>query len=342
MFKRFSFLLMLVFLLPTFAYAQTNTPLRPFIIDTDMAGDDWMAILYLLQRTDIEVRAITVTGTGEAHCDPGVQNTMNLLLLAGNPDIPVACGHETPLQGDHVFPSEWRDSVDAMAGIELPTNTNPDSELSAVELLTEQLNAAEEPVTLVTLGPLTNVAEALQAEPTLIDHLERIYIMGGAVTVPGNLYTENTTAEWNVYVDPLAASLVFESGAPITLVGLDATNQTPMTMDFYSRITEDRTTPEAEFVYQTMTANLDGIRAGWMSFWDPLAAVASSDPSIISVEEHSLIVVTEEGAESGRTMRDDSGNPVEVAIGASAAAFESLFLDVLNGREPAISATPDS
>ncbi|MFN8374180.1 MAG: nucleoside hydrolase [Anaerolineae bacterium] len=341
MLKRFVLLLVILLFSVSVSLAQTDMPRRPFIIDTDMAGDDWMGILYLLQRTDIEVLAITVTGTGEAHCDPGVQNAMNLLLLAGYPDVPVACGSETPLQGDHVFPTEWRDSVDAMAGIELEANTNPHSELSAVELLSEQLTAADVPVTLVTLGPLTNVAQAFQAEPTLIDHLERIYIMGGAVTVPGNLYTDNTTAEWNIYVDPLAASLVFESGAPLTLVGLDATNQTPMTMDFYNRIAEDRTTPAAEFVYQTMTANLDGIRAGWMSFWDPLAAAAASDPSIITLEAHSLIVVTEEGAESGRTMSDASGSPVDVAVGADAPAFESLFLDVLNGREPAISATPD-
>jgi pyrimidine-specific ribonucleoside hydrolase len=85
-----------------------------------MALDDWLAIMYLLQHSGVEVRAITVTGTGEAHCDPGTQNALNLLALAGNPDVPVACGREAPLTGDHTFPQSWRDSVDAMAGLRSP------------------------------------------------------------------------------------------------------------------------------------------------------------------------------------------------------------------------------
>lgn len=98
--------------------APTGTSLPPgtkiVVIDTDMAGDDWMAILYLLQRPDIIVQAITVTGTGEAHCQAGVKNALGLVALAGNNPIPVACGRETPLQGDHVFPDSWRSSVDSL------------------------------------------------------------------------------------------------------------------------------------------------------------------------------------------------------------------------------------
>lgn len=93
---------------------------RPVIIDTDMAPDDWIAILYLLQRPDIEVKAITVAGTGEAHCHPGVQNALGLAAVAGKTGIPVACGRETPLQGQNVFPTEWRETADNMAGLSLP------------------------------------------------------------------------------------------------------------------------------------------------------------------------------------------------------------------------------
>jgi len=85
---------------------------RPLIIDTDMAMDDWLAILYLLQRKDYDVVAITVVGTGEAHCAPGVRNARGLLALAGYKQIPVACGRETPFDGGHAFPDEWRTGVD--------------------------------------------------------------------------------------------------------------------------------------------------------------------------------------------------------------------------------------
>jgi inosine-uridine nucleoside N-ribohydrolase/predicted ester cyclase len=337
--KHIPLLLLILLTCFTVTLAQTDTPLKPIIIDTDMAADDWLAILYLLQRSDVEVLAITVTGAGEAHCDPGVQNAMNLLELAGNPDIPVACGRETPIQGDHVFPMEWRDGMDAMLGLTLPTNPNPLSELNAVELLTQQLNATEANVTIVTLGPLTNIAEFVQTDSAPIDKIERIFIMGGAVSVAGNLYTDNTTAEWNIYVDPLAVSVVFESGAAITLVALDATNHAPITHDFYNRLGDDRTTPEADFVYQVLTAQIDGINGGWLYFWDPLAAVIATENSIVSVQGRPLIVVTDEGVESGRTMPDDSGTRIDVAANPDAAAFEMIFLNVLNGRDPAAEPT---
>jgi pyrimidine-specific ribonucleoside hydrolase len=140
---------------------------QPLIVDTDMAVDDWLAILYLLGRSDVDVRAITVTGAGEAHCAPGVRNALDLLALAGRPEIPVACGREMPLAGDHVFPTSWRERVDNLAGLSLPHNPHPPAGEWAVDLLTRVVRASPHKVGLLALGPLTNVAQALQADPEL-------------------------------------------------------------------------------------------------------------------------------------------------------------------------------
>ncbi|HEX7567723.1 MAG TPA: nucleoside hydrolase, partial [Anaerolineaceae bacterium] len=220
-------------------HTQPSTGLMTVIIDTDMARDDWMAILYLLNRPDVDVKAITVTGTGEAHCVPGVRNALRLVALAGYHPIPVACGREAPLQGNHVYPQAWRDLVDNLVGLTLPDGTNPDPGVDAVQLLTQIVQSSPEKVKILALGPLTNLAEAFQAAPGLVDNIGWIYIMGGAVHVPGNLRADvsgNTTAEWNIYIDPRAANIVFDSGASVTLVGLDATNHVPLTMDFYRRL----------------------------------------------------------------------------------------------------------
>ena len=193
------------------AQEEEDTSTKPIIIDTDMALDDWLAILYLLQRPEVDVLAVTVTGAGEAHCEPGVQNALGLLALAGNPDIPIACGRETPLQGDHTFPQWLRDYVDTLLGLELPANPNPAFDGSAVDLLTSAIQESSEKVTVVTLGPLTNIAEAFETDPTLIGNIEMIYIMGGAVDVPGNvgfMVSGNDAAEANIYVDPSAAAAV--------------------------------------------------------------------------------------------------------------------------------------
>ena len=312
----------------------TGTP-RPVIIDTDMAGDDWMAILYLLNRPDINIEALTVTGTGEAHCEPGVRNAMRLTALAGQPDIPVSCGRETPLQGNHAFPAAWRENVDALAGLTLPDSPASLSPQSVVELLIATLQSSSAKMTILTLGPLTNLAELLQGSPDLRDKIEMIYIMGGAVDVPGNVGfsqagIDNPFADWNIYVDPHAAALVFRSGVPMTLIPLDATNHAPVTEDFVKRIKNDSQTPEAKFVFDLLTKYHDFIRTGGYYFWDPLAAAILTENSLATFETKTLMVVEEEGNDSGRTQVSENGASIRVAVSADGERFEQLFLDTLN------------
>jgi len=319
----------------------TPTPVtgtaRPVIIDTDMAADDWMAILYLLNRPDVSVTAITVSGTGEAHCEPGIQNAMSLAALAGQPDIPVSCGRTTPLQGDHAFPSDWRTRVDTLAGLTLPGNPAAPAPQSAVDLLTAKTISMPDKVTIIALGPLTNLAEALQAAPEIKENVEMVYIMGGAVDVPGNVGSshagiDNSAADWNIYVDPRAAAIVLQSGAPITLVPLDATNHVPVTANFIERLKKARETPEATFVFEVLsqTQYRDFVQAGGYYLWDPLAAAILTDNSLAVFETRNLTVVEEEGNQSGRTQANESGDPVRVAVDVDAERFEQLFLDTLS------------
>jgi pyrimidine-specific ribonucleoside hydrolase len=300
-----------------------------------MAGDDWMAILYLLNRPEVSVEAIAVTGTGEAHCEPGVENAMRLTALAGQPDIPVSCGRETPLQGAHVFPSDWRANVDALAGLTLPRNPAAPTTQPAAELLTTKIESLLGKVTILTLGPLTNLAEALQSAPELKDAIEMVYIMGGAVDVPGNVGfsgagIDNSVAEWNIYIDPRATAIVLQSGAPVTLVPLDATNHAPLTREFYDRLQDERESPAAMFVFDVLTQYRDFIQSGGYYFWDPLTAAILTDNSLATFETRNLTVIEEEGNQSGRTQASEGGAPVRVAVDVEAERFEQMFLDTLN------------
>jgi inosine-uridine nucleoside N-ribohydrolase len=309
---------------------------QPVVIDTDMAADDWLAILYLLGRSDADVRAITVTGAGEAHCAAGTRNALNLVALAGRPDIPVACGREAPLAGNHAFPAEWRARVDDLLGQALPENSSEAFGQSAVALLSRIVRGSPQKVHLITLGPLTNVGEMLEADPGLVANLAMITVMGGAVEAAGNVGAssdiENQVAEWNIYVDPRAAAVVFGSGAPITLVPLDATNQAPVTIEFYQRLEKDRTTSVAEFVYRVLAAQSEVIRSGRYYLWDPIAAAIATEESLGTFRELSLIVVEAEGPESGRTLESETGVRMQVALGADRGSFEALFLEAVNGR----------
>ena len=312
---------------------------RVVVVDTDMAADDWMAILYLLQRPDVTLAALTVTGAGEAHCAPGIAHALGLLALAGNTTTPVACGRETPLQGAHAFPTAWRDRVDDLLGLALPVSDQSPSNQTATELLTAAVRSAPEKITLLTLGPLTNVAEALQKDPSLVDRIGGIIIMGGAMQVPGNVGAsgveiDNAVAEWNIYVDPAAANSVLRAGVPVTLVPLDATNHVPLTRKFYDHLERNHTTPEATFVYDVLTAQRAFIDSGGYSFWDPLAAAILMDESLATYQDANICVVEADGPESGWTKEGARCPEIRVALSADRERFERIFVEVLNLAAP--------
>lgn len=315
---------------------QIQTP-KSVIFDTDMAHEDMFSALFLLSHPNVAVQAITVSGTGEAHCGPGVENALGLVAVSGHEDIPVACGRETPLAGDHVFPAEWRQGADEAYGNPIPEGSMP-SELSAPDLIIDIVHDSEEPITIVAVGPLTNVAAALQKAPEISANIAEIYIMGGAVEVEGNVGNsgvgiDNKYAEWNIYIDPAAANIVFRSGIPIVLVPLDATRDVPVTRNFYRALEKYRNSAPASLVYDILTANLDLVDNGGFQFWDSLTAAIFSDETIAAFGNYRLSIVEQEGPESGYTKQDPRGPAIKVATGADRAKFESLLLTVLNWEE---------
>lgn len=308
---------------------------RPVIVDTDMAADDWLAILFLLGRPDIEIVAVTVTGTGEAHCEPGVRNALAIVALGGRPDIPVACGREAPLQGTNAFPAPWRENVDRLAGVAIPDGTGTPYDGTAVELLATTLTEPAEPVTLLALGPLTNVGELLRDQTELAERIEATVIMGGAVEVGGNVGVsgvgiDNPYAEWNIFCDPLAAKLVLDAGPRVTLVPLDATNDAPVTAAFHDGLAASARTPGARFVADVLGSFRPAIEGPGYFFWDPLAAAILVDESLATFDATPLTVTTEPGPEEGRTIRVEEGVSSRFATSADAARFEATFLAALD------------
>lgn len=275
------------------------------VIDNDGAFDDIKAILYLLEQPDIEVVAMTVSGTGIAHCPVAAENLSALLERVGAPDIPVACGRTTPLVGDNEAPLAWRNSADTLGAVDLP-EPRPLASSDAPELLAETLEESPRNVTLVALGPLTNIAEAVTVNPNLLAKVDMMYLMGGAVDVGGNVLYGNATAEFNIWADPTAAEIVFATEVPITLVPLDATNDLPVTPYLYEAVAAHRdASPVAVFLadYLDATPFFGGIY-----HWDELAAVAATDESVVTLENRTLSITTgPEGAEGVTRARIRTG-----------------------------------
>ena len=310
---------------------------QPVVVDTDLSFDDILALAFLLRQPEVDVRAVTVTGTGLVHCLSGLQVMARLLATLERSDVPVSCGRDEPLAGGHAFPTEWRQVADGAYGLALERASVSNPASTAPEMLASVAAAAAAPITVVALGPLTNLAEALQADPGLVARIGRIVEMGGAVDVTGNVATDPAgtgtpgLAEWNVYADPAAADIVFRSGIPIALVPLDATNAVPVDQAFIDALGSDHAAAGADVAYELLARRG---ATGLDYLWDALAAVVAVDASVATFEPMKLAVVTEEGADSGRTIRSEDGNEVRVATTADRAAFEERFLAGLRVGAP--------
>lgn len=307
------------------------------IIDTDADIDDMMAVLYLLKSPRVDIKAITTVGDGVTHWEYGAKNISNLLELAGSSRIPIARGARKSLSPAGTVPSDWRTEADEVAGIKLPNNPVQPIRVHASEFISEIIQKSPTKISLFCIGPMTNIAKALNKTPAIKDNIERIYIMGGAILTPGNIVGRpqgfrNQVAEYNVFLDAKATSDLFNSGVPITLVPLDATEHAPITKEFFERISnpKNRTTPAANFVYEVIKPYAILQKRVKSYFCDPLAAVIMTHPEVATYRDLKLMVNLKKGPEYGRLMMTKMGPNIQVATGIDAKAFYDLFLETLN------------
>ena len=284
--KALLFKVLVVFFLFSFMFSVWA---KPIVFDNDMAIDDWAALLFLLQHPQTDVVAITIAASGESHCASGLRNANALLALSqySSSSVLVACGDDEPLDGYAVFPEAWRKDSDTLSGVVLPKSQRKLSHTHAVEVIHKVIVEANEPITIVATGTLTNIAQWVEKYPEDIKHVSRLIIMGGNVEAPGNIivpkFTDghpNVSAEWNIFIDPLAADIVFAAGLPIELVGLDVTNTVRVTSDFAQNFKQKVKTPSAKFWDHVLDNNDWFIDSGEYYFWDTLAALIAVEPSL--------------------------------------------------------------
>ena len=191
----------------------------PVILDCDPGHDDAIALILALASPELDVLAVT-TSAGNQTPDKTLNNALRILTLLGRDDIPVAAGAPKPLARELII----ADNVHGESGLDGPKLPDPafaPQAMTGIELMARCLRESAEPVTLVPTGPLTNIALLLAAHPELKGKIARIVLMGGAAGA-GNW---TPAAEFNIYVDPEAADMVFKSGIPITMCGLDVTHE---------------------------------------------------------------------------------------------------------------------
>ena len=287
----------------------------PLIIDDDGSQDGVTAMAFMLANPRFDVKAITIA-EGIAHPELFGDNLAKMLTRLGKTDIPVGIGRSTPLTGDNAFPDFIRDGSDTFWApfVTLPGVAEPIETRDAVDLLIETIKNSPEPVTILATGTQTNIAEALRRDPTIIDNIKVVQIMGGAISVPGNLsvlpippFSTNSVGEFNIWVDPVAAQEVFEAGKrglQIQITPLDATGKIDFSRDDYQAWLATGT-PESQLGAELLDFALTVIQSGNdpNPVWDLVAAINLSESDFSPETPLHIKVDTESdpGATQGQT-----------------------------------------
>lgn len=317
------YLSLLIFFFSAHVFAAP-APTRAYI-DTDAGSDDAIALLYLLQNPDIEVRAIIVDRNGESHAQTAAGHIAHLLALTHHANIPVYIGLNKTATYHNTYPESLKKDDDK-AYADPPFKINTLSK----QALIAQITAEPVPVRMLSLGSLSNIADLLHTAPKLKQHVENLTIMGGTIDTAGNIpallpSNKNTYAEWNIFVDPSAFYRVLKTRIPLTLVTLDITSQVPVTEAFLARL-KQYPQPTAVFVYHLLEANLYWIKHNEYDFWDPLAAYVFASPSSVETKTAYINVITEKNTHFGQIFRQQKGYAVQYVTHIDQHAFENALL----------------
>ena len=301
--RRRHYFLVLVALILSVSASSEATP-RRVIIDTDPGIDDAMAILLALNSPELKVEALTVVA-GNVEAPQGLENALKIVSLAGRCDIVVAGGAGHPLNQKLITAQFWH-GKNGLADVELPPTKCKVDRRFGPDLIIELVHAYPHEVTLIPVGPLTNIALAVSKDPSIVSLVRDVVIMGGSVS-GGNV---NGASEANIYNDPEAAQIVFNAGWTVTMIGSDVGERTLITRKHLAQLQASHG-PESDFVYKLADFYLTrSEKSGYSgaAMYDPLAVGTVVDPTLVTLKNMHVDVETKGEFTRGETVANRMGS----------------------------------
>jgi inosine-uridine nucleoside N-ribohydrolase len=340
---------LILFILVILASASAQTAPRRVIIDTDPGVDDAMAILLALNSPELKVEALTVV-PGNVEAPQGLENALKLVSLAGRCDVLVAGGAQHPLNQKLITAQFWH-GKNGLAGVDLPASKcKPDARFGP-DLIIEMVHKYPHEITLIPVGPLTNIALAVSKDPGIVFLVKDIVIMGGSIT-GGNV---DGAAEANIYNDPEAAQIVFNAGWTVTMIGSDVGERTLITRKDVTQLQASHR-PESDFIGKLADFYLTrSEKSGYQgaAMYDPLAVGVVIDPTLVTLKNMHVDVETRGEFTRGETVANrmgyDENNVLHgdhyeiedlvalkpnarVCVASDADRFVRLFVDRISGQ----------
>ncbi len=286
----------------TSGFAQA-TP-RRVIIDTDPGTDDALAILLALNSPEFKVEALTIPA-GNVEEWQGLENALKIVSLAGRCDVLVAGGAKHPLNQKLITAQFWH-GKNGLANVELPPSKCKADPRFGPDLIIEMIHKYPHEITLIPVGPLTNIALAVSKDPSIAGLVKDIVIMGGSIS-GGNV---NGAAEANIYNDPEAAQIVFNAGWIVTMVGSDVGERTLITRKYLAELQSLRG-PQSDFIAKIADFYLNrSEKSGYKgaAMYDPLAVGIALDPTLGTLKEMHVDVETKGEFTRGETVANRMGS----------------------------------
>lgn len=310
--------------------------MKHIILDTDPGIDDALAFILAFNSPELKVEAVT-TVAGNVNHMKGHRNAKKLLEFLGVTDVPVCEGSVIPLIKKLGHAEEFHGKT-GLGDSDLPEPMMATDPRSAVDIILEKANELGKELTLVAIGPLTNIAVAILANPTLPEKVDKLVIMGGAFNLtPYGHGNANSVAEFNIWLDPEAAKIVFNSGIPIVAVGLDTTTHPDyrMSREMFEGIVSrgNRTTDLVNDLCKGLVERFNGL-----SLHDPQAMAYIIDPTMFTTEKYKVDVECSGELTRGMTVVErrlyrivkDEAN-VDVVVKVEASRFLGLIKERISG-----------
>jgi purine nucleosidase len=325
-----------------------STP-KKVIIDTDPGTDDAVAIMLALNSPELDVRALTVV-PGNVVAAQGLENALRMVSLANRCDIPVAGGAQHPLFQKLITAEFWH-GKNGLANVELPPSRCKADARFGPDLIIQMVHEYPHEITLLPIGPETNIALAVLKDPSIVPLVKEVIVMGGSIS-GGNV---NAAAEANIYNDPEAAQIVFQAGWPLTMAGLDVGNMTLFTRKHLAQLAATHG-PENDFMVQVNTFLVDlseKFGSPGSPMYDSLAIGAAIDPTLMKTQAMRVDVETRGEFSRGETVANRRNEyeknvlhgdhyvieglekvppNVEVCTGVDSERFIQLFISRVQGK----------
>ncbi|MGC2490836.1 MAG: nucleoside hydrolase [Candidatus Sulfotelmatobacter sp.] len=299
-----AFLLLSFFVLTSLTNVFSQAAPRRVIIDTDPGTDDAMAIILALNSPEFKVEALTVV-PGNVEAWQGLENALKIVSLADRCDVMVAGGAQHPLNQKLITAQYWH-GKNGLANVELPASKCKADPRFGPDLIIEMIHKYPHEITLIPIGPLTNIALAVSKDPSIAALVKDIVIMGGSIS-GGNV---NGAAEANIYNDPEAAQIVFNAGWMVTMVGSDVGERTLITRKYLGEL-QSTHGPQSDFISKIADFYLTrSEKSGYngAAMYDPLAVGIALDPTLGTLKEMHVDVETRGEFTRGETVANRMGS----------------------------------